>query len=301
MKPALRQITATPQSSFLVRKDTGKELLNNWHYHPEIELLYIKKSTGTWVVGDHIGPFQHGDMVLIGGHLPHCFRHDHGQVNKLQEPTGEAICVKFLPGVFGDYFLAMPESKLLKEIMAHCNSGLKITGDTSKKVAAAMEEMLAATPGKKLVHLLSILEEIAESREYNTLSSQGFIHHRQQADQEKIKMVFDFTFNHYHEKISLDQVASLLNMTRQSFCRYFKNKTQKTYIRFLMEVRIGYACRLLIEEEKNVAEISYESGYNNISHFNHQFKLITGKKPLEYRKKYLTSEGTANDEAYSKS
>jgi len=79
-------------------------------------------------------------------------------------------------------------------------------------------------------------------------------------------------------------------MTRQSFCRYFKNKTRKTYIQFLMEVRIGHACRLLVEDEKNVKEISYDCGYNNISHFNHQFKLITKKKPLEYKRDYLKSQ-----------
>ena len=106
-------------------------------------------------------------------------------------------------------------------------------------------------------------------------------------DKEKIKLVFKYTFNHYYEKILLEQVASLLNMTKQSFCSYFKNRTNKTYIQFLMEVRIGYACRLLIEDEKNVAEICYDAGYNNISYFNHHFKLINRKKPLEYKKNYL--------------
>jgi AraC-like DNA-binding protein len=290
MKPALRQITGTPQSSFLVRRDLGDRMLNNWHYHPEIELLYIRKSKGTWIVGDHIGPFQDGDLLLIGANLPHCFRHEYEKTKQVHQGATEAICVKFVPDIFGQQFLDMPEARQIKELLAKANAGLKLTGKTKKEIPVLMEKMVAASPGKKLVYLLAALEEIAENKDYQTLSSKGFLPSPVDTDRERIKQVFEYTFNHFSGKISIGSVAALLNMTRQSFCRYFKNKTQKTYVRFLMEVRIGYACRLLVEDEKNVAEISYDSGYNNISHFNHQFKLITGKKPLEYKKDYLKSQ-----------
>lgn len=265
-------------------------MLNNWHYHPEIELIYIKRSAGTWLVGDHIGPFQSGDMLLIGANLPHCFRHEYDHIIKRDEAAGEAICVKFEPGIFGNQFFNMPEAKEIKELLLKCNYGLKLIGKTKNSLSGTLNKMLVATPGKKLVYLLSMLEQIAESKEYIPLSSKGFMQSNPNTDKDRIKLVFEYTFNHYNEKISIDRVAALLNMTRQSFCRYFKNKTKKTYIQFLMEVRIGYACRLLIEDEKNVSEISYEAGYNNISHFNHQFKLITKKKPLEYKRDYLEME-----------
>lgn len=120
-----------------------------------------------------------------------------------------------------------------------------------------------------------MLEEIAASRDYSPLSSTGFMQTAGNGEKDRIKKVFEFTFNNYRNKITIEEVAALVNMTRQSFCRYFKSKTNKTYVRFLMEVRIGYACRLLVEDEKNVSEICYESGYGNLSHFIHQFKLIT--------------------------
>ena len=287
MKPALRQITATPQSSFLVRKDVGDAILNNWHYHPEIELLFMKKSSGTWLIGDHIGHFQHGDMVLIGANLPHCFRHEYDYLTKKGAIAGEAICVKFVPDIFGIPFLNMPETKTIKNLFTKCNCGLQLTGKIKNNLSATIEKMLVASPGKKLVYLLEMLEEISESKEYIPLSSKGFMQSAGDINNDKIKMVFEYTFNHYNEKITLNEVAGLLNMTIQSFCRYFKTKTKKTYIQFLMEVRIGYACRLLVEDEKNVSEVCYECGYNNMSHFNHQFKTITKKTPLEYRGDYL--------------
>jgi len=181
----------------------------------------------------------------------------------------------------------MPETRQIKELLQKATAGLKLTGRLQRNLPRLLEEMVTASPGKKLISLLSVLQEIAETREYVALSSDGFIHRSTDGDTDKIRQVFEYTFNHFNEIIAIKDVASLLNMTSPSFCRYFKTKTQKTYIRFLMEVRIGYACRLLTEDEKNVTGISYECGYNNISHFNHQFKLIMGMSPLAYKRDYF--------------
>ena len=286
MKPILRQITATPTYSFLVRRDRGEYMINNWHYHPEIELLFIKKSAGSWLIGDHIGYYKTGDVVMIGANLPHTFRHEEMYTTD-EANAGEAICVKFLPEIFGSVFLDLPEAKQIKELLIKCSCGIKLTGKIKDRVAATMEKMISLTAGKKLICLLSMLEEIAETKNHQLLSSKGFMQLPGDRDRDRIKLVFDFTFAQYHEKITIDAVADRLNMTPQSFCRFFKSRTKKTYIQFLMEVRIGSACRLLIEDEKTVAEICYECGYNNISHFNRQFKYTTGKKPLEYKRDYL--------------
>lgn len=292
MKPVLRKVTATAAHSFIVRKDTGSDMVNDWHYHPEIELLLIKKSAGTWLVGDHTGHFQSGDVLMIGPNLPHCFRHDPHYISG-KSAAGETICVKFLPDIFGSTFLHLPELQQVKELLVKCAPGLKITGTLKTLAAATIEKMTMASAGGKMICLLSLMEEIAERKKYTLLSSKGFMQSPGDEDRQKIKLVFDYTFRHYTEKITIKMVAGILNMTRQSFCRYFKNTTKKTYIRFLMEVRIGAACRLLVEDEKNVSEISYECGYNNISHFNHQFRFITGKKPLAYKKDYLHNSNPA--------
>ena len=287
MKPVLRQITATPQQSFLIRKDTGENLVNIWHYHPEVEILLMKKSTGTWMIGDHVGHFQNGDIVMLGANLPHCFRHEYSFTRNRSATPGESICIKFLPEIFGNELFNLPESAAIKKLLLKCNNGLQLTGKTKIHVAGLIQKAVSATPGKKLICLLSILEEIAYKSEYTVLSSSGFTKSPADPDKDRIKLIFEYTFRHFSEKITIDKVAGMLNMTRQSFCRYFKSKTKKTYIEFLMEVRIGHACRLLVEDEKNVAEISYQCGYNNISHFNHQFKIITSKRPLQYKFEYL--------------
>lgn len=287
MKPVLLQITDMPEHSFLVRKDIGSEMMNNWHYHPELEILYIKKSAGTWMIGDHIGHFNSGDVVMIGANLPHCFRHEYDYVLQSAENAGESICIKFKPDIFGQQFLALPEARDIRELMSRCNAGLRLTGKTKQQIGRMLEKVYAAIPGRRLAYLVWTLEEIAVSKSYTVLSSMGFMQSPGDEDQIRIRKIFEYTYSNYNNKITIENVAALLNMTRPSFCRYFKSKTNKTYVRFLMEVRIGYACRLLIEDEKNVSEISYDCGYNNISHFIHQFKTITGKTPLGYKKDYL--------------
>lgn len=289
MKAVLRQITSSPEQSFLVRKDVGESMVNNWHYHPEIELLYIKKSSGTWLIGDHIGHFENGDIVLIGPDLPHCFRHEKKYTGKKSTGSGETICIKFLPEVFGDHFFKMPELKAIKSLLHKSSGGLKLKEHTAIVVGAMVDKIMEVPPGKRVINLLSILDEIATERAYTFLSSKGFIQMPADNHTKRIKFIFEYSFNNYSEKITIAYLASRLNMTKESFCRYFKSKTGKTYIRFLMEVRIGHACRLLVDE-KNVTEISYACGYNHISHFNHQFKTITGKQPLTYKRDYLVEE-----------
>jgi AraC-like DNA-binding protein len=287
MKPVLRQITTTSEYSFLVRKDIGESMINNWHYHPEFELLFIRKSAGTWLIGNHIGHFTSGDIVLIGPNLPHCFRHEDNYLTNGTDSEGESICIKVLPGIFGAQFLNLPETRAIRDLFLKSGSGLKLTGRLKSRIAWLMEKICMASTGLKLVNLLVILQEIAESREYLTLSPTDFVKPFAEIDNKRINKIFEYTFSHYTEKISVEKVAALINMTTPSFCRYFKGRTNKTFIQFLMEVRIGQACRLLVEDEKNVSEISYDCGYNTISHFNHQFKIITGKNPLDYKRDYL--------------
>ena len=135
MKAVLRQITSTPECSFLVRKDVGEQMMNDWHYHPEFELLFMKKSAGTWLVGDHIGHFQSGDIVLLGAGLPHCFRHESSYTETTNKHAGEAICVKFLPKFFGEQFLRMPEVNAITELMSKSNCGLRLTGETKISIS----------------------------------------------------------------------------------------------------------------------------------------------------------------------
>jgi len=292
MKAILKKATPTPDHSFNIHKDVGEEMLSSWHYHPEIELLLIKRSSGTCLIGDFVGPFKGGDIYLFGSNLPHTFKHERKYMQRNDEKVGESIVALFNQELWGDNFLNLPELKNINRLFELAKLGLRIKGDTRKRVARIAEDMLTSTPTKRLILLLSALEIIASGREYETVSSNGAFHEVNNQDKTRINKIFEYTFNNFHRKITIEEVAAVIAMSKHSFCRYFKSKTKKTYLDFLIEVRIGHACRLLIEQDMNVAEISYACGYNNISHFYHQFKAVTQKHPLEYRSHYIQREQT---------
>lgn len=288
MKPILRKAALNPEYSFIVRKDVGKNMKNYWQYHPEYEIMYIKKSSGTWMIGDHIGNFQSGEIIILGPNVPHSLRFDPKYIMEKGGKKGEAIIVIFPKEIFSNEFLRYPEAKEIQKILHLAEQGLRITGNAKELIPIVMEKMLTCTPGWRLLNLLEVLQIMAENSQYETLSSKGFLYTPNKLDDNRINTIFEFTFNNYANNITIEPVAALLDMTKYSFCRYFKRITGKTYFQFLVEVRIGKACRLLIEENMNVTEICYLCGYNSISHFNHQFRTIKNRSPLEYKHKYLT-------------
>ncbi len=279
----LRKITPHPQSSLSIRIDKGKNLLNNWHYHPELEIVYIRKSAGTRMVGDSMENFHHHDMVLLGPDLPHSFNHDKEYVNRNGTQAPEAIVIHFQQDFLGPQFWEIPEMKAISRVIRLSRQGLKIHGKTRKLITVLMTKMMEATPSMRVIFLLQILEEVAVKQEYSLLASKGYNYSENYDDNDKLSRIYQYTFEQFSKKIRIEDVAALLHLSPPSFCRYFKLKTRKTYFQFLVEVRIGQACRMLPDNELSVLEIGYACGYHHISHFNHQFKKVTGKSPMQYR------------------
>ena len=153
-------------------------------------------------------------------------------------------------------------------------------------MAPALERQAQAIPQ---ILQYPTLETIAGTTDYELLSGPGYASSQSTSDTERINKVMSFLMEKYTQEINLEEIASLVHLNKSSFCRYFKSRTHKTCFQFLNEIRIAHACKLLINSNITISEICYEVGYNNISHFNRQFKLITSLTAREYVKKYLRS------------
>ena len=289
MKPLLRRITLNPECSFNVRKDTGEQVYSMWHHHPEIELFLIRGGKGIQIIGDNTTNINEScHAIMVGSFLPHTIVYN----NEYSDKEVEAFVIHFDPNMFGKTFLEMPELQLIQNLLKETSYGLLIQGDSLAYMEKQMEAMYLADYPMRLFLLLQLLQKIAIDKNYEVIASAGFAGNFSSRDNTRINNIYQFTFDNFSRDISIDEVASQLKLSRESFCRYFKLKTGKTYIQFLMEVRIGYACKLLMENEKNVTEICYACGYNNASNFHHQFKMIKGKTPLQYQKEYFkTAKG----------
>lgn len=289
MKAILRKVDLGNDYSFSVREDILPFLYNHWHFHPELELTLIRKGRGIRLVGDSLEDFDDGDIILLGSNLPHMWRNDPVYFEKESNLHIEAIAIHFKESFWGSVFHNLPELKSITDLFEKAKQGLKIKGPTRDLVQKKMEAILQVNGVKRIEYLLNLLDLITNSNSCSTLSSNGFTKTYNLTNTDKINGIYDYTFNNFKNKITIPEIAGVVNLSPHSFCRYFKTRTLKTYWQFLSEVRVGYACKLLIENKISISHICYESGFYNLSNFNRCFKIITHKTPLQYFKEYSNS------------
>jgi AraC-like DNA-binding protein len=289
MKAILRKVDAGKDHSFSIREDIHPYLYNHWHYHPEMELTLIRKGRGIRLVGDSLEEFDDGDIVLLGSNLPHMWRNDHAYFEKDSTLHIEAIAIHFMEYFWGQQFHDLPEMKHIRDLFDQSRQGIRIKGPTRDLVQAKMEKILLVNGVKRIEYLLNLLELIASSTTCEILSSSGFTKTYNLTNTDKVNDIYSYTFNNFKNRITIKEIAETVNLSPHSFCRYFKTRTLKTYWQFLSEIRVGYACKLLIENRTSINQICYESGFYNLSNFNRCFKTITNKTPLQYFKEYSNS------------
>lgn len=289
MQPKLEKVFSNYASSIAVKREISPFMDYPLHYHPEFEIIYVEKSYGIRLMGNHIGHFSDGDLMFISPNLPHVWKNDNNFYQDNKNLFVDVYVIHFRENALKDGFFDLPELAHLKKLFQLGQQGMLIKGTYQQKIIGLIKDVYNSSGFDRLVLFLKILDTIAKNEDYELLSNQGFTNSLNNADSERINKVMNFLMENYNREIELDEVANLVNLNRSSFCRYFKYRTHKTCSQFLNEIRIAHACKLLVNGEKTISEICYETGYNNISHFNRQFKLTNKLTPKEYAKKYLAN------------
>lgn len=293
MKPHLLKVPGGPDHSFTFRQFRQANVNARWHFHPEIELIRIHRGGGTQFMGDHIQRFGAGDIVLVGGNLPHFWRYDEELIENEKE---EALCstvIHFNDTLWGERFLQLPENKLLTGVLEKAQRGLLLRGQIRNRVAELMERIQQSEGTYRLIHLLECLVAMTAggSEELVPLASLGFRHQSSAAEHERINAIYEYAFQHFRDRIPLEVIAAEAGLVPSAFCRYFKSKTGKSFSGFLLELRVGQACKLLLENRLNNKQICFESGFNNFTSFHKHFKAVTGLSPQSYQKSYARRVG----------
>ncbi len=293
MKPILEKVPNYLDSTLAVKREIIPNMIYPWHYHPEGELIYVKESYGTRLMGDHIGYFNHGDMVLIGPNLPHVWKNDNDFYQGDESKVVDVYVIHFLIDEIAPVLMNLPEARDIKKMLKQSSQGLMITGKTNFLVSKKIESLYQTKGFGRVLIFLEILNLLSQSGDLQPLSSKGY-NRVSTYDQERIGIVYDYVMSNFREEIRVDHIANLVHLTKSSFCRYFKSRTTKTFTEFLNEVRIGKACRLLTHEEHPITKVSDMVGFKNISYFNRQFKKITGITPKQYYKTYKKKSTSKN-------
>ncbi|MFP4088926.1 MAG: AraC family transcriptional regulator [Cyclobacteriaceae bacterium] len=280
MLPLYRKVTLSSTQSFSAFIEQPPAFDTPWHYHPEYELILIQNCTGTRYMGDHIADFGHVELVLIGPNLPHFWKENMEYDDKEKY---QAYVIHFSSAII-EHFLVLPEAVLLQKMLIDSLQGLHFV-EPSEALLINIKSLFNKNAFDRYVCLLSLLEALTHTP-YKTLSSPGFVHIFGNDDVSRIEKVMKFTIENYKQKILVEEVAAMVHMSKTAFCRYFKKRTGKRYYDMIKEMRIGCACRLLQQDKLDITAVSFESGYENLSNFNKQFKSITKLTPKEYRNQF---------------
>lgn len=284
MKAPLKKDLENANRSYVVKQLHDPCFDPNWHFHPHYQLFTVLEGTGTRFVGDDIRPFEAGDTVFLGPNIPHLWRSDRAYFESDSALSVRGIVVYFTEDFVGREFLEKPEMYPLRQVLHRAQRGLQLTGTLRERTQTTLQQLLRLEQFDGVLQLLHALNDIAKSPEGQAITSLGYQNNHKESETERMQVVHEYVLKHFREDLSLSEVASLVSMSEAAFCRYFKRRTNKTFFDFVAEIRIGHACRLLLEDQLSITQIAYESGYNTLSHFNRQFKLLKEKTPLAYQR-----------------
>lgn len=281
MKASFEKINPNIDSSFSIKKyNHDKSIVTPvWHFHPEFEIVYLPlKSKGKRHISDHISYFNDGDLIFLGPDLPHF------GFSERREAEHYEIVVQMKEDFLGPLFLEKPEMRTIKRLFEKARLGLSFHGDIKEEIGLRLNQMLDMPPFEKTIELLNILQKMALSDDYQILNATGFALEVNSLDHGRIETIYNFVQKNFKNPITLEEIAAQTNMTVPAFCRYFKKITGLTFTKFVNEFRVAYARKVLAEEHKSIADVCFECGFNNFSHFNKTFREITGESPSNYRK-----------------
>ncbi len=284
MRPPLVKVFTDPTSSFGIRQNIMPDMYNQLHYHPEIEIACIEAGSGTLFAGQSITQYRAGDIIMIGSNVPHFWKCDSTNDGMAHEPRTQVTVLHFEKNFWGSTFLELQENAYIKLLLEKAGQGISLQGQTRSKVAQLLSQMLEASGSEKIILLLNVLNTIALCSQLSFLSFEKEI--PESDDSDRINNVLRYSRSHFSRRIELEEIAAVAFISPNSFCRFFKSKTSKTYSQFLIELRVNHACKLLKENRLNSKQVCCESGFNNFANFHKYFKQITGRSPVQYQKEF---------------
>jgi len=258
---------------------------STWHYHNNFEISFILEGSGKRIVADSIEEFQPGDLVFIGCNLPHVWIAD----KETRAPSGrslEMVFLQFTSEVVCPQLLMLPEFKYISKAIALSERGIQIVGQTLNEVSELMLQMPYLKNFDRVLHFFKLMDIIGKSETNIQLASKEYLKMRFTTGNKRIAVIHEFLMNNYREQIDLNQLAGLVNMAEGSLCRFFRMNMGMTVFEYLNKLKIELACKLLMDNDLSILEVCLDSGFNNLSHFNKQFKKINSLPPSEYRNRF---------------
>lgn len=285
MKIMHEQVDFPGRSAIKVKLREVPHFTYPWHFHSEFELLYVIEGTGTSFVADNIEKFEVGDLVLMGSNLPHFWRSDetHFVQNNLNV---RYIVIQFPDNLLRDQISNYPEFYLIGNLLERSSRGIRFSKKIATKIAPKIKKASKTKGIERILLLFKILDLLSKTDDCKPLAGELYRQENHNFTSDRLIRVMHFLNTNYLNKIELGKVAAIANLHPSAFCRYFKAKSGKSLSEFVNDLRISYACRLIIEDKLSISQICFECGFNNLSNFNRSFKKHTGFTPSNYFREF---------------
>ena len=271
----------SPLDSFLVFDRVKDTFDFPVHYHPEFEINFILNGKGVKrVVGDNIEEIDDVELVLIGPNLYHGWELHKCNAKKIHE-----ITIQFHNDLFHDSLLSRRIMSPIKDMFNRSIHGILFSKKVAEELTPRLIKLSKLDGMDYFLEITSLLFDLANSRNQRLLSTYT-VDYATFDDYDKMKLVYEYIQKNFAEKISLEDVSSVANMTSISFNRFIKKRTGKTFVNYINDIRIGYAARWIVEKDMSISEIAFKSGFNNIANFNRSFKAIKNRTPSQYREDF---------------
>lgn len=288
MKVIQFKVPIAQAESVIVNEDVLPFFYEHIHHHKEMQLTLILKGEGTLIVGNYTQPFKSGDLYIIGANQPHNFKSDQSFCEDQGIANVHAIHIFFEHENTLQSLNNLPEMEFVNKFLKNTCQGLQVPEAYAQEAVRMMVKVSKSSGLKRLLSFIRLIKYLTKHvKEYKSLTT-GFSNELVSTpDGNRIDKIYQYTQEHYAENITLERIASVVHITPQAFCKYFKTHTRKTYKAFLNEVRINEACKKIMNGDfECISSIAYATGFNSAINFNKVFKKITGKSPSEYIKEY---------------
>ncbi|HQN93322.1 MAG TPA: AraC family transcriptional regulator [Prolixibacteraceae bacterium] len=258
---------------------------STWHYHNHYEISFITEGTGKRIVADSMESFHPGDLVFIGQNLPHVWIADKARF-ALSNRNLEMVYLQFSTTILFPQLLSMAEFANVRKALEMSERGIQIVGDTLNKVSEIMLQLPYLNGIEQLLNFYRLMDIIGKSTSNIGLASEEYLRKKFNTSNKRIEAIHDYFMNNYRNEVNLEELSQLINMAKGSLCRFFKENSGITLWEYLNHIKIEFACKMLMNNELSIAQVCFDSGFNNLNHFNKQFRKITGITPSSYRKKF---------------
>ena len=280
-RPLFEYVPTGSSQSFIFKID--RDLWPVYHYHPEIDLLFALKNHGEFVSGDYVGRLEPGTLFMNGPNVPHALHPEEPDEGDWSRPA--LAVLQFSADSLGSELLAKPELGRVRDFLAGAGRGYEFHGATRLKAGQMMMAMRDMSELERMLQVLKLLDFLAASEERTPMASTGYSPSLRGKDIGRIDEVIRFLQARKNGPVTLGEAAEAAGMSPKTLCRFFKQNTGRTLMRYLSELRIGEACRRLLESDQPITEIAFASGFNNLSNFNRQFRRLKEMSPREFRRR----------------